>query len=268
MATRRQNKSADGGEAEVVSRGAEPSVTAHGYDLRIARGLQRGDKRGVADGLADSSSGGNGSQETDLGDSEVSTGRIETPAEPVMTLRGASVEVDVRRAGRVVVAICLVALAATVIVLFVAGIQKNAQITLLRQHGVAVEVTVSGCLGLMGGSGSNLAGYECKGTFTLAGRRYSEPIPGSVLYSPGTRLQAVAVPEDPALLSTLHALATEHTSWRVFILPTVLLVILGLLVGAMVLKRGSIGRASAQIPSVAATQRAEQDDLVSAPSNG
>ncbi len=268
MATRCQNKRADGGEAEVVSQRAEASATAHGYDLRIARDLQRGDKRGVADGLAYSSSGANGPRETDLGDFEVSTGRIQTPAEPIMTLRGASVEVDVRRAGRVVVAICLAALAATAVVLFFAGIQKNAQITRLRQHGVAVEVTVSGCLGLMGGSGSNLAGYECKGTFTLAGRRYSDPIPGTVLYPPGARLRAVAVPEDPELLSTPRALATEHTSWRVFILPTVLLVILALLVGAMVMKRGSIGRASAQTPSVGVTQRAEQDELVPAPSNG
>jgi hypothetical protein len=44
-------------------------------------------------------------------------------------------------------------------------------------------------------------------------------------------------------------MATQHTSWRVFIFPTVLLVIPGLLVGAVVLKRR---KASAQIPSVTA----------------
>ena len=208
---------------------------------------------GVADGLANDHSGATGSRGTGLGDSEVTTGSIAMPGEPVTTLRGASVEVDARRVGYVVFAICLVALAATVITLFVAGVQKNAQINRLRQQGVPVEVTVSGCLGLMGGSGSNLAGYDCKGTFTLDGHRYSAAIPGNVLYPPGSMLPGVAVPEDPALLSTPSAMATQHTSWRVFILPTVLLVALGLLVGAAVLKRGSIRRASAQIPSAAAT---------------
>ena len=205
--------------------------------------------RGVANELADHGSGATRSQRTGFGDSEVTTGRIGAAGEPVMTLRGASVEVEVRRVEHAVVGACLMALAATVIVLFVAGIQKNAQITRLHKQGVAVEVTVSGCLGLMGGSGSNLAGYECKGTFTLDGHRYSDAIPGSALYSPGTTLRAVAVPEDPTLLSTPRAMATQHTSWRVFICPTVLLVILGLLVGAVVLKRR---KASAQIPPVTA----------------
>ncbi|MGO9148322.1 MAG: hypothetical protein ACLP1E_10805 [Acidimicrobiales bacterium] len=183
----------------------------------------------------------------------MTAGRIGTPGEPVMALRGASAEVDARRVGHAVVGICLTALAATVIVLFVAGIQKNAQITRLHRQGVAVEVTVSGCLGLMGGSGSNLAGYECKGTFSLDGHRYSDAIPGSAFYSPGTTFRAVAVPEDPALISTPRAMAAEHSSWRVFVLPAVLLVILGLLVGAVLVKRGNIDGEPAQIPSVTAT---------------
>ena len=120
-----------------------------------------------------------------------------------MALRGASVEVDARRVGHAVVGICLTALAATVIVLFVAGIQKNAQITRLRRQGVAVEVTVSGCLGLMGGSGSNLAGYECKGTFSLDGHRYSDAIPGSAFYSPGNDAPSGCGPRGPC--AHLHA---------------------------------------------------------------
>lgn len=174
----------------------------------------------------------------------MTAGDIDTSGAPIMTLRGASVAVDARRVGRVVVGVCLVALAALVLVLFLAGIQKNAQINRLRKHGVAIDVTVSGCLGLMGGSGSNLVGYECKGTFTVDGHRYSEAIPGNELHPPGTTLRCVTVPGDPALLSTVRAVASEHASWRVFILPTVLLVILSLLVGAFVLRRRHISRAS------------------------
>ncbi len=146
-------------------------------------------------------------------------------------------EVDARRLGRVVGVGCLVALAVLAVVLFVAGVHKNAQITSLRQHGVAVVVTVSGCTGLLGGSGSNPVGYACHGTLTMQGHRYDEAIPGDALYPPGARIRAVAAPGDPPLLSTRRAVESEHASWRVFILPVVLAVVLVLLVGAVVLGR-------------------------------
>ena len=144
---------------------------------------------------------------------------------------------DVRLVGRVVLALCLVALAVTVVIFFVAGVHKNSQITSLRQHGVPVRFTVSGCLGLLGGSGSNEAGYSCRGSFTLAGHRYDEPIPGNTLHPPGTVLRAVTVPGDPALVTTARMLDGEHTSAKVFILPVVLLVVLALLVGALLRRR-------------------------------
>lgn len=152
-------------------------------------------------------------------------------------MRGASVDVDVRRAGIAVIALCVLALAATVVVLYVAGFQKNAQITRLREHGVDVEVMVSGCIGLMGGSGSNLAGYDCKGTFTLGGRRYSDSIPGTAAHAPGSRLRAVTVAEDPALLSTPGVIATERASWHVYLLPSILLVVLVLVLTVLILRR-------------------------------
>jgi hypothetical protein len=140
-----------------------------------------------------------------------------------------------------------VALAVLVVVLYVAGFQKNAQITRLRRHGVPVEVTVSGCLGLMGGSGSNLAGYDCRGTFTIDGHRYNEAIPGNTFHRPGATLRAVTVPDDPALLSTVRALATEHPSQSVFILPTILLVVLAFGVGALDLRRRHVRAASPHV---------------------
>jgi hypothetical protein len=155
----------------------------------------------------------------------------------VTTLRGAGVDIDVRKAGRVIVGICLVALAVLVVVLFVAGVQKNAQINRLRQHGVPVTVTVSGCLGLLGGSGSNSAGYACQGTFTLDGHRYSESIPGNALRPPGTKVRAVAVSGAPPLLSTAHAVATDRASAGVFVVPSILLLTLVVLVGALVFRR-------------------------------
>jgi hypothetical protein len=159
-------------------------------------------------------------------DAETTTGEIAPSIKPVMTLRGAGVEVDVRRAGRVFVGGCLVALAVVVALLFTAGVDKNAQITSLRQHGIPVNITVSGCLGMAAGSGSNLAGYSCKGTFIVDGQRQSDDIPGNTFHRPGATIRGVTVPGDLGLLSTASILATEHPSWRVFILPTILLIVL------------------------------------------
>jgi len=183
---------------------------------------------------------------------ETSTGKPPKSDQPLTTLRGAGVEVDARRVGGVIVALCLVALAVLVVVLFVAGAHRNAQVNRLHQHGVTVDVTVSGCIGLVGGSGSNAAGYSCRGSFTLMGHRYNEAIPGSTFRASGTTFKAVTVPGDPALLSPVHAVSTEHSSASVFILPSVLLVILLLLVGALVLRRRHRGASDKESPTPAA----------------
>jgi len=149
-----------------------------------------------------------------------------------MNLRGASVDADARHVGRVVAGVCFTVLAGVALVLFVAGAKKNAEITRLRQQGVLVEVTVSSCRGLMGGSGSNLVGYQCSGTFRLDGHRYSETIPGGSFHRPGAALRVVTVPGDPALVSTVRAVATQRSSTRVFVIPTVLSVLLAVLVVA------------------------------------
>jgi hypothetical protein len=104
-------------------------------------------------------------------------------------------------------------------VLFVAGADKNAQISELREHGVRVAVTVSSCRGLLGGSGSNAAGDACQGTYRFGGQRYQEAIPGNVRRTPGTSLAGIVAPNDPRLLSTPDQVRTEHASWRVFIAP-------------------------------------------------
>jgi hypothetical protein len=160
-----------------------------------------------------------------------------TSLEPISTLRGAGVEVDACRAGRVAAGVCLAALAVSVIALFAAGVHKNAQITGLRTHGVQVQVTVTGCMGLLGGSGSNAAGYTCRGTYTMDSVRYDEVIPGDTLRPPGMTLRGVTVPGDPSLLSTIRIVDAEHASWSVFVLPAILLTLLILVAGTLLLRR-------------------------------
>jgi hypothetical protein len=158
-------------------------------------------------------------------------------AEPLTSLRAGSVDIDARRIGRAIGVLLLVALVVVAVVLAVAGAQKNDQIDRLRQDGVPVTITVSSCLGLLGGSGSNAAGYTCRGRFTASGHRYTEGIPGNILYPPGTTIRAVRVPGDPALVTPLSVLATEQASWRVYLLPAVLLAAAGLLLVLLVYSR-------------------------------
>ncbi|MBF6554587.1 MAG: hypothetical protein IVW52_00270 [Acidimicrobiales bacterium] len=179
---------------------------------------------------------------------DLATDPADQSDEPVTTLRGARVEVDVGRAARVVSGVCLAAIAVTAVILLIAGIQKNQQITSLQRHGVPVRVTVSNCIGLMGGSGTNVAGYACTGTYTVNGHDYKQAIPGTALHQPGSTVQGVTVPGDPGLLSTPGQVAGDRASWRVFIAPAVLLVGLVVLVGIVIRRRSH--RAEVEATSV------------------
>jgi len=136
------------------------------------------------------------------------------------------VEVDSRRATRIVIAVLLGALAVVVVILFVAGVNKNGETTNLQRHGVLVEVTVHGCSVQLGGSGSNAAGYRCTGSFVLSGDRYVDTLPGSVLRATGSTVQLVTTKSDPGLVATMQQVQSDQTSWKIFILPSALLVVL------------------------------------------
>jgi hypothetical protein len=172
------------------------------------------------------------------------SGPTSSPSEPLSTLRGAGVNYDARQVGRIAVGLCLVTLAALVIVFTVAGVHQNSQINELQHDGVPVTVTVTNCLGLMGGSGSNAAGYSCTGTYTIHGTRYTQRLPGTAFHTIGSKVAATVVPNDPALISPDKILKSEHTTFSVFILPLVLLVILGLLVALVVRVRRRKGQAA------------------------
>jgi hypothetical protein len=174
---------------------------------------------------------------------------IVTPVEPVTTLRGAHVEVDSRRVARGLIGASVLALAAVTVVLFAAGVHKNAQITSLRRHGVPIDVTVIKCLGVLGGSGSNAAGYSCRGTFVLNGKRYTHTIPGDTLLAPGTIVRLVTVESDPGLIATVNQVESDRTSRGVFILPTVLVVVLAALAAAIIVR----SRRSSETVSSAST---------------
>jgi hypothetical protein len=159
------------------------------------------------------------------------------PADRVGQLRGAGVSVDGRRVGQVAVGIVLVTLLVLSVVFAVVGIHTNQQNDRLHNDGVPVTFTVAGCLGLLGGSGSNAAGYSCHGTYTLGGKTYSEQLPGDSFHRPGSTVPAIAVAGDPALVSPASIVATEHSSAGVFVLPVILFVVLVALVALLLVLR-------------------------------
>ena len=122
------------------------------------------------------------------------------PVDRVAALRGAGVGgVDARRVGRILVGLVLATLAVLVVVFTVVGVHHNQQDDRLHDDGVPVTFTVSGCLGLLGGSGSNAAGYSCRGSYP---RRppLRLRLPGNDFHRPGSTVYALAVPGDPALV--------------------------------------------------------------------
>jgi hypothetical protein len=163
-------------------------------------------------------------------------------AERIGSLRGASVQFDLRRAGQVAVGLVAATLLVLVVVLTVAGVHSNNQIDTLHGRGVPVTVTVSGCLGLLGGSGSNAAGYSCHGSYTLDGRRYTEPLPGTSFHAPGSTIAAVAVSGDPALLSPDNIIENQHSSAGVYVVPAVLAGVLVVLLGLIVWRYRTVRR--------------------------
>jgi hypothetical protein len=166
------------------------------------------------------------------------------PADRVGQLRGAGVSVDRRRVGQVAIGVVLATLLVLTIVFTVVGIHTNQQNDRLHNDGVPVTFTVTGCLGLLGGSGSNAAGYSCHGTYTLHAKSYAEQLPGDAFHRPGSTVAAIAVPGDPALVSPASIVATEHSSAGVFVLPIILFVVLLLLVALLLVLRRRRGSAS------------------------
>jgi hypothetical protein len=159
------------------------------------------------------------------------------PDDRVAPLRGAGVQIDGRRVAQVVLGIVLVTLAVLAVLFTVIGIHNNRQTNELHDQGVPVTVTVTSCQALIAGSGSNVAGFSCAGSYELDGHRYDELLPGTAEHAPGDMIRAVAVPTDPTLVSPVSVIDNEHASDSVFILPAVLLVVFVAIVVVLLLRR-------------------------------
>jgi hypothetical protein len=123
---------------------------------------------------------------------------------------------------RVAFAVCFGLLAALTIALAVGAVHENARHRELQQHGVAVQVTVTNCLGTATGTGITVNGFTCRGSFVWDGHRHVDVIGGSSeLLRPGAVLTAVVDPQSTSVLSVAPAARMTTASWRPFIRPAI-----------------------------------------------
>jgi hypothetical protein len=176
------------------------------------------------------------------------------PGDPTSTetshLRGVRVaEVDPRRVFRVVAAVVLLALIASTVALTISAAHQNARLHRLHHDGVRVEVAATGCVGISSGVGMGIEYWECRGTYTLDGHTYNQVIRGSRAHlENGQRVQAIAVPGEPGLLSTVDAAAKRYSPWTAYVTPIILgavtvALILGLIVWSKLRPRRGSPRA-------------------------
>jgi membrane protein implicated in regulation of membrane protease activity len=165
----------------------------------------------------------------------------------VTSLRGAEAQRLGRRFWLVAGILILAVLAVSIIVSFISAANDNARIDRLKSHGVSVVVTVTTCVGNVGGSGSNAAGYTCRGEYRVDGVTYHEIIGAkTTLSSAGSKVQGVADPARPSTVELASAVATSSVSSSVYVVPTLLLLLfVALSVASLRRWRRSVPRTSA-----------------------
>jgi hypothetical protein len=147
------------------------------------------------------------------------------PPDPpdVSTLRGPTARPIGRRFWLVAGAILIAVLTILVAISFVSAVSDNARIDRLRTHGVPVVVTVTNCVGNIGGSGSNGAGYTCRGAYRVGGVTYHEVIGSkTTLSTVGSTVHCVADPSRPSTIELASAVAASSSSPSHYLVPSLL----------------------------------------------
>jgi hypothetical protein len=126
---------------------------------------------------------------------------------------GGGVQLKPLRVAAVLVWLLVALLAGLAIYFAVTGAQQNSQLNSLRDRGVPVTATVTGCRGISSGVGMGIEYWECRGSYTLGVGAFDAVINGSrSLLERGTQVQAIAVPGRPDLLSTASSVRAAKGS--------------------------------------------------------
>jgi hypothetical protein len=146
---------------------------------------------------------------------------VDTTTRP--TLRGPDARSISGRFWFVIGALALCVFALIIVVSFISATNDIARIERLKDHGVSVVVTVTSCVGNIGGSGSNAAGYTCRGSYRVHGVRYQEVIGSkTTLSSAGTQLRGIADPARPSTIELASSVAKSSSSLSAYVVPSLL----------------------------------------------
>jgi hypothetical protein len=142
-------------------------------------------------------------------------------------LRGATGAAIGRRFWLIVGALSLLVFAAFIVVSFLSAANDNARIDRLQSHGIPVTITVTNCIGNIGGSGSNVSGYTCHGEYSVDSTTYHEIIGSmSTLATGGTKVQGVADPSHHSTVELLSAVRKSSASSNRYVTPGLMSVVL------------------------------------------
>lgn len=136
---------------------------------------------------------------------------------------GGGAAISPRLLAVVLLGVCVALLVAFAAYYGFAANRQSSDIAALRDRGVPVEATITGCVAVSSGVGMGIEYWQCHGSYTLGGRTFNEPLNGSRGFvETGRVVAAVAVPGDPGLLSTASSVRGRHSSTGSYIVSGVL----------------------------------------------
>jgi hypothetical protein len=164
---------------------------------------------------------------SDAGGSDVASPYIEHRVRDTrVASRGAEGRSIGRRFWLIAGALGLVVFAVALVLSFVSVANANARIDRLKAHGIPVVVTMGRCFGNLAGSGSNVAGYQCRGSYRLGHTTYHEPIGYKTTFSPfGTTVQGLVDPSYHNSVSLASAIRRTKASNSKYVAPGILTIV-------------------------------------------
>jgi len=148
----------------------------------------------------------------------------------VATLRGPAAVSVGRTFWLVAGAIGLLVFGVALVVSLLSVANDNARIDRMKADGIPVMVTVTGCNGNLGGSGSNGAGYTCRGTYSIGHTSYHEQIGSMTTFAAtGTPVPGVVDPSHLGSVVLASAVTSSQSSTWAYLRPGLLAVALVIL---------------------------------------
>jgi len=110
-----------------------------------------------------------------------------------------------------------------VCVVGITSMNNASRIERLRTHGISVEARITNCSGLIGGSGSNSAGYTCTASYRIGTETFHSVVGGLSTFQPtGTSTSVVADPNNHGAIELASVAKSDQFSITSVILPAVL----------------------------------------------